>query len=105
MQHIVHHVLLSSGAILCGIFCWSTKCSETPQILELETVQQAEKKIQIQIKYLIYVTDWILQEADSETDLQTGCLLKSACDHHLWVSEGMRTGREEMNREAAETKL
>lgn len=40
-----------------------------PQILELETVQQAEKKIQIQIKYLIYVTDWILQEADSETDL------------------------------------
>ena len=54
---------------MCRISCWNTKCSETPQILELEIVQQAEKKIQIQIKYLIYVTDWILQEADSETDL------------------------------------
>lgn len=65
----MHHVLLCSGTILCRISCWSIKCLETPQILELETVQQAEKKIQIQIKYLIYVTDWILQEADSETDL------------------------------------
>lgn len=82
MQPIAHFILLQSLFLFRSNIVWhflrGCKCSEGPQILELDIAWQVEKKPQIQIKCLICVTDWIPWEADSERNLYVACLLRNA---------------------------